>query len=113
MCAGHTAFFKHVDKPMGVRAALIHRGRLAEEVMSTLKEEGNDLGSGFAKVGRNDPCPCESGKKFKKDHGQQCPNVIRVIKVYNPTLLATHPSPNRSSVRRVGVPNLTSHPHWR
>lgn len=22
----------------------------------------------FAKVGRNDPCPCGSGKKFKKCH---------------------------------------------
>jgi preprotein translocase subunit SecA len=23
------------------------------------------------KVGRNDPCPCGSGKKYKKCHGQQ------------------------------------------
>ncbi|MDN3508378.1 MAG: SEC-C metal-binding domain-containing protein [Simkaniaceae bacterium] len=23
------------------------------------------------KVGRNDPCPCGSGKKFKKCHGKQ------------------------------------------
>jgi preprotein translocase subunit SecA len=23
----------------------------------------------FKKVGRNDPCPCGSGKKFKKCHG--------------------------------------------
>jgi preprotein translocase subunit SecA len=23
------------------------------------------------KVGRNDPCPCGSGKKFKKCHGQE------------------------------------------
>jgi len=23
----------------------------------------------FAKIGRNDPCPCGSGKKFKKCHG--------------------------------------------
>jgi preprotein translocase subunit SecA len=23
------------------------------------------------KVGRNDPCPCGSGKKFKNCHGQQ------------------------------------------
>jgi uncharacterized protein YecA (UPF0149 family) len=23
-----------------------------------------------AKVGRNDPCPCGSGKKFKKCHGK-------------------------------------------
>jgi len=24
-----------------------------------------------AKVGRNDPCPCGGGKKFKKCHGAQ------------------------------------------
>ena len=24
---------------------------------------------GAAKVGRNDPCPCGSGKKYKKCHG--------------------------------------------
>jgi preprotein translocase subunit SecA len=25
---------------------------------------------GMARVGRNDPCPCGSGKKFKNCHGQ-------------------------------------------
>jgi preprotein translocase subunit SecA len=25
---------------------------------------------GAPKVGRNDPCPCGSGKKFKQCHGQ-------------------------------------------
>jgi preprotein translocase subunit SecA len=24
----------------------------------------------FANIGRNDPCPCGSGKKFKHCHGQ-------------------------------------------
>jgi preprotein translocase subunit SecA len=23
----------------------------------------------FGKIGRNDPCPCKSGKKYKKCHG--------------------------------------------
>ena len=26
--------------------------------------------NGAPKVGRNDPCPCGSGKKYKKCHGQ-------------------------------------------
>jgi len=34
---------------------------LAEE-----EDEGRQRGRGTAKVGRNDPCPCGSGKKFKK-----------------------------------------------
>jgi preprotein translocase subunit SecA len=28
------------------------------------------LQSGMPKVGRNDPCPCGSGKTFKHCHGQ-------------------------------------------
>ncbi len=31
---------------------------------------GQELGPEFARVGRNDPCPCGSGKKFKKCHGR-------------------------------------------
>jgi len=27
-------------------------------------------GTDWSAVGRNDPCPCGSGKKFKKCHGQ-------------------------------------------
>jgi uncharacterized protein YecA (UPF0149 family) len=27
------------------------------------------------KVGRNDPCPCGSGKKYKKCHGANAPNA--------------------------------------
>ena len=37
------------------------------------REEGEPESSApasHAKVGRNDPCPCGSGKKFKKCHGQ-------------------------------------------
>jgi preprotein translocase subunit SecA len=30
---------------------------------------GSPLGAEFEDVGRNDPCPCGSGKKFKKCHG--------------------------------------------
>ncbi len=29
------------------------------------------LGGKYSGVGRNDPCPCESGKKFKKCHGKK------------------------------------------
>ena len=36
--------------------------------VGTVTEPGG-LGSEFEDVGRNDPCPCGSGKKFKKCHG--------------------------------------------
>ncbi|MDE3009572.1 MAG: preprotein translocase subunit SecA [Pseudomonadota bacterium] len=37
-----------------------------EEALSTVAEDGSDL----PKVGRNDPCPCGSGKKYKQCHGR-------------------------------------------
>jgi preprotein translocase subunit SecA len=33
-------------------------------------EEAAEVQAAFANVGRNDPCPCGSGKKFKHCHGQ-------------------------------------------
>jgi uncharacterized protein len=69
LCAGYKAFFKHVEKPMLIMADLIRRGRLAKEVMIILKEEGRDSENKFLKIGRNEPCPCGSRKKFKKCHG--------------------------------------------
>jgi uncharacterized protein YecA (UPF0149 family) len=42
-------------------------GRIAA-VPDGLPELGNVLGGG--KTGRNDPCPCGSGKKFKRCHGR-------------------------------------------
>ena len=42
---------------------------------TTLDEESqrraqSALGAGMLRVGRNDPCPCGSGKKFKLCHGR-------------------------------------------
>jgi preprotein translocase subunit SecA len=30
---------------------------------------GPAAGDDYARVGRNDPCPCGSGRKFKRCHG--------------------------------------------
>jgi preprotein translocase subunit SecA len=49
--------------------------RKKEREMADLNFLGGDGSSGpktvtaGAKVGRNDPCPCGSGKKYKKCHG--------------------------------------------
>ena len=42
--------------------------RLAYE--RNMKQELNKIYSGQVKVGRNDPCPCGSGKKYKKCCGK-------------------------------------------
>ncbi len=70
LCAGYKAFFKHADKPMRIMADLLRRNRPASEVMAILAREETDLKAKLAKLGRNDPCPCGSGKKVKNCHGK-------------------------------------------
>jgi uncharacterized protein len=62
LCAGFKAFFHHVEFPMKLMAGLLRRGRDAREVMALMERA-------FAGVGRNDPCPCGSGRKYKQCHG--------------------------------------------
>ena len=47
------------------------RAAIEPGAITTPTEALPDLGAAFggAKVGRNDPCPCGSGRKFKKCHG--------------------------------------------
>jgi uncharacterized protein len=70
LCEGYKAFFLHVDKPMRIMAELLRRNRAPAEVMLILAAEDAQLQKAFAKVGRNEPCPCGSGRKFKHCHGR-------------------------------------------
>ena len=67
LCAGYRAFFHHIDRPMRLIADLIGRRISAENVMPILRRM--DVPAATAHVGRNEPCPCGSSKKFKKCHG--------------------------------------------
>ncbi len=69
LCAGFKLFFHHMDRPMRMMAALLRQGRYADEIMGWYAQEDARLQAAFGKVGRNDPCPCGSGKKFKHCHG--------------------------------------------
>jgi uncharacterized protein len=79
LCVGLKRFFHHVDHPMGVMAWLIRQGRPATQVMQILAAEDAKLQAAYAQAGRNDPCPCGSGLKFKKCHGQSkaAPTTVR------------------------------------
>lgn len=68
LCAGYKKFFNHIDMPMKIMADLLKRGHYADEVMGILSEREKALQDKFAHVGRNAPCPCGSGKKFKHCH---------------------------------------------
>jgi uncharacterized protein len=70
LCEGYKTFFKRADKPMKIMADLIRRGKLAEEVMKVMEMEEKGDEAASMKPGRNDPCFCGSGLKFKKCHGK-------------------------------------------
>lgn len=69
LCEGYKNFFKHADPYMRIMAKLIQSGRTADGVMKIVSQENIRGGENFAAVGRNDPCPCGSGLKFKRCHG--------------------------------------------
>ena len=70
LCAGYKQFFQHIDGPLKILAQLIRRGLPAEHVMQVLAQADARQEMASKKVGRNAPCPCGSGRKFKKCHGR-------------------------------------------
>jgi uncharacterized protein len=68
LCAGYKHFFNHIDHPMRIMSNLLRAGRAPAEVPLVLAAEEAKR---FAEVGRNDPCPCGSGRKFKRCHGTE------------------------------------------
>ena len=68
LCAGLRAYFGHVDPYMRMMAGLLSQGRPASQIMDTVSKEEAQLEHPFAHAGRNEPCPCGSGRKYKKCH---------------------------------------------
>jgi uncharacterized protein len=70
LCAGYKAFFRHVDRPMRIMSELLRHDRAPAEVMQLVSaEEAKRKSAALVVTGRNDPCPCGSGRKFKRCHG--------------------------------------------
>ena len=66
---GYKAFFHHVDEPMRAMSALLRQDRAPSELMAVYQARDAALARRGAKAGRNDPCPCGSGRKVKQCHG--------------------------------------------
>jgi uncharacterized protein len=64
-CESYMRFFEHAAPSLRTMADLLHRHRPAAEIMEIARRQRQAAAGGTAKVGRNDPCPCGSGKKFK------------------------------------------------
>ncbi|MCL6097435.1 MAG: SPASM domain-containing protein, partial [Bacteroidetes bacterium] len=63
LCAGYKMFFNHVDPYMKFMTDELKNKRPPANVMRWVQK--NDKGFLKVKVGRNEPCPCGSGKKYK------------------------------------------------
>lgn len=70
LCPSYKEFFNHIEWPMQVMASLFNQGRAPAEIMQILERDKSNLKDIFHDIGRNDPCPCKSGLKFKKCHGK-------------------------------------------
>lgn len=68
LCAGYMKFFRRVDRPMRIMADLLNKGLAPVDIMGWYAVEDEKWKSAAAKTGRNDPCPCGSGKKSKRCH---------------------------------------------
>ncbi len=62
LCAGYRRFFTHC-LPFAAELAAVQRGHVLEARTTPGPPKGS---AATVKAGRNDPCPCGSGKKYKK-----------------------------------------------
>lgn len=76
LCDGLKKFFAHVDPYMTEMAQLLQQQRSPAEIMNRFRSGAPvapsqfPASAGFSGVGRNDACPCGSGKKYKKCCGK-------------------------------------------
>ena len=74
LCAGYKQFFNHIDEPMKMMAAALQAGKPANSIMPIIRQRRQEKAQGNTsivsqasqKVGRNSPCPCGSGRKYKQ-----------------------------------------------
>jgi uncharacterized protein len=71
LCQGFKAFFNHIDPAMRFMAAELKAQRAPANIMLYLAQQEAELARRLALTGRNDPCPCGSGKKHKQCHGRR------------------------------------------
>jgi uncharacterized protein len=69
LCEGYRAFFNHATKYMRIMAGLVRTNRPASEVMAIAGRDEGEFRTRFIGTGRNALCPCGSGVKFKRCHG--------------------------------------------
>ena len=71
LCSGFMRFFRHIDPSMRRMAALVQSGRPAADIMvpESAPVPAGPPAAG-SRPGRNQACPCGSGRKYKFCHGK-------------------------------------------
>ena len=70
LCLGLKDFFIHTEEEMKIMADLLRKGQPASEIIKILTEKERQIQRSSNKIGRNAPCFCGSGIKYKKCHGK-------------------------------------------
>lgn len=68
LCEGYKTFFTHIAPAMEFMASELKAARAPANIMAHLARQEEALQQALATTGRNDPCPCGSGRKFKHCH---------------------------------------------
>lgn len=71
LCDGYLAFFLHIDMPMRFMANELANGRAPANIMIDLAKKVAAQSKQTSKPGRNSPCPCGSGLKYKRCCGRR------------------------------------------
>ncbi len=69
LCEGYKIFFHHIDEAMRFMGNELRHELPPANIMAYMAQKDAAQRKAFADVGRNDPCPCGSGRKFKQCHG--------------------------------------------
>ena len=69
LCPSFKLFFHHVQEPMRAMGNLLASDRAPADIIERYAARD-------ARCGRNDPCPCASGRKWKHCHGDRRPAVV-------------------------------------
>jgi preprotein translocase subunit SecA len=64
---------RYLEQKIYSSTTVLYKSKAFSSTLGLIEEEEEKLplpeGIDLSKIGRNDPCPCGSGKKFKKCHG--------------------------------------------
>jgi len=69
LCAGYKQFFHHITEAMEFMVDELRMKRPPANIMQFMRENDFIAQRLYTGVGRNEPCPCGSGRKFKQCHG--------------------------------------------